>query len=103
MRRQMVTTMYNNTNYHSLRQIALVITDGEQTTNQGPYTPLSVAFKGIKDKNVEVYSLGIGRTVNRDQLEEIASSKTNVFTTASFSELTFVVQTIFQRLCLGKV
>ncbi|CAH3037506.1 unnamed protein product [Porites evermanni] len=83
----------------ALPQIAIVITDGEQTTNRGPYTPLSEASKGLKDKQVILYALGIGKNVNQDQLNAIASSKNNVFTAASFSDLTPVAQTIVQNSC----
>ena len=64
--------------------------------------PLSIASRGIKDKNVKVYSLGIGRKVNRDQLSEIASSDTNVFTAANFAKLASVAQNIVQNSCPGK-
>ena len=77
-------------------QIAIVITDGEQTTNKGPYTPLSIASRGLKDKNVRVYALGIGKRINRDQLNEIASSNVNIFTATSFSELAPLAQIIVQ-------
>lgn len=78
------------------QQIAIVITDGEQTTNKGPYTPLSIASRGLKDKNVRVYALGIGKRINRDQLNEIASSNVNIFTATSFSELAPLAQIIVQ-------
>lgn len=77
-------------------QIAIVITDGEQTTNKGPYTPLPIASRGLKDKNVRVYALGIGKRINRDQLNEIASSNVNIFTATSFSGLAPLAQIIVQ-------
>lgn len=84
-----------------LLQIAIVITDGEQTTNRGPYTPLSIASRALKDKGVKVYSLGIGKTVNRDQLSETASSSSKVFTASSFSELAPIAMEIVQSSCPG--
>ena len=82
-------------------QIALVITDGEQTTTQG-FTPLDEASKDMKDKGVVVYSLGVGRGVNSEQLRQIASSDDNVFTSADFYELTDVVKPIVGKSCAIK-
>ena len=85
---------------HSL-QIAIVITDGEQTTAK-EYTPLDVASKRIKDKGVEVFSLGIGSNVNTDQLRQIASSNDNVFSSAGFDELVEVVKPVVEKSCPSK-
>lgn len=82
-------------------QVAIVITDGEQTTTKD-YTPLATASKGIKDKGVVVYSLGIGSGVNSDQLRQIASSDDNVFTATGFDTLADVVLPIVQRSCPSK-
>ena len=82
-------------------QIALVITDGEQTTIGG-FTPLDEASKDMKDKGVVVYSLGVGIGVNPEQLRQIASSDDNVFTSTGFVELTDVVKPIVEKSCLIK-
>ena len=78
-----------------------MITDGEQTTTK-EYTPLDVASKRIKDKGVEVFSLGIGSNVNTDQLRQIASSNDNVFSSAGFDELVEVVKPIVEKSCPSK-
>ncbi|XP_074618780.1 collagen alpha-1(XX) chain-like [Acropora palmata] len=82
-----------------LPQIAIVITDGKQTINRGPYVELSVASRGLKDKNVNVYPLGIGPNVDQAQLEEVASSANNIFTAPNFDELIPVADTIVQNSC----
>lgn len=87
---------------YSLLQIAIVITDGRQTTERGPYTEPSVASSRLKYKNVQVYSLGIGEYVDHQQLADIASSKEKVFFADSFAALTLLVQTIVQTTCPGK-
>ena len=79
-------------------QIALVITDGKQTTTRG-FTPLDEASKDMKDKGVVVYSLGVGIGVNPEQLRQIASSDDNVFTSTGFEELTDVVKPIVEKSC----
>ena len=79
-----------------------MITDGEQTTDRGPYTELSEAARGLKNKNVRVYSLGIGTKVDREQLNDIASSADNVFEATSFSDLSPAAKTIVQSSCPGR-
>ena len=82
-------------------QIAIVITDGEQTTTGG-FTPLDEASQGLKDKGVTVYSLGVGSRVDPEQLRQIASSDDNVFTSAGFEELGSVVKPIVEKSCPSK-
>ncbi|XP_044176608.1 collagen alpha-1(XII) chain-like [Acropora millepora] len=77
-----------------LPQIAIVITDGRQTTDQGPFRELSEASLPLKRKNIQVYSLGIGSSVNQTQLNDIASSPENVFSATSLSEITTVATAI---------
>ena len=89
-----------NLNLNS-QQVAIVITDGEQTTTQA-YTPLDIASKRIKDKGVEVFALGVGSGVNVDQLRQIASSNDNVFTSPGFEELVNVVKPIVEKSCPSK-
>lgn len=83
------------------QQVAIVITDGEQTTTK-EYTPLDIASKRIKDKGVEVFALGVGSSVNVDQLRQIASSNDNVFTSSGFEQLVDVVKPIVEKSCPSK-
>ena len=82
-------------------QIALVITDGEQTTT-GEFTPLDEVSKDMKDKGVVVCSLGVGSGINYVQLLQIASSDDNVFTSTGFEELTDLVKPIVEKSCSTK-
>ena len=84
-------------------QIAIVITDGKQTTDRGPYRQLTDASSGLKLKNVQVYSLGIGKDLDQKQLEDIASSKDKVFFATSFAGLAPVAQEIVQNSCPGRL
>ena len=81
----------------------MVITDGQQTTDRGSFTELSEASRGLKDKNVNVFSLGIGSGVNETQLTDIASSAKNVFTAPTFADLTPAADTIVENSCTGKL
>lgn len=75
-----------------------MITDGQQTETE-KFTPLDEASKGLKNKGVTVYSLGIGTGVDTKQLSQIASSDDNVFTSVGFDELVEVVKPIVQKSC----
>ena len=72
-----------------------------QTTTK-EYTPLDIASKRIKDKGVEVFALGVGSSVNVDQLRQIASSNDNVFTSPGFEQLVDVVKPIVEKSCPSK-
>lgn len=81
--------------------MAVVITDGKQTTT-GQYTSLAVASRGIKRKGVTVFAVGVGSSVDQTELEEIASERLNVFTSASFNDLQGLSSAITRSLCEGK-
>ena len=78
-----------------------MITDGKQTTTL-PYTRLSVASQGIKNKGVTVYAIGVGSGADRAELEQIASRSEYVFTSSSFSDLQNIAPRITKRFCSGK-
>jgi len=81
-------------------QILLVLTDGQQTKNRGAYTPLSLATRPVKQKGFRVYSLGIGVSVHKEELQQMASNPlTDVFTSKSFKELKIKVKEIMKSLC----
>ena len=82
-------------------QVAVVITDGKQTTTRN-YTNLSVASQGIKDKGVVVYAVGIGKGADRTELEQIVSGTENVLISSSFKELQNISTVLTQKLCQGK-
>ena len=84
-------------------QIAILITDGKQTTDRGPYRQLADASSGLKSKKVQVYSIGIGTNLDQKQLEDIASSKDKVFYATGFANLAQVGQQIVQNSCTGKL
>ena len=82
-------------------QVLVVITDGKQTTSKA-YTKLSVASQGVKNKDVAVYAVGVGKGADASELREIASSQENVFVSASFKELQNLAAEIRKRLCEGQ-
>ena len=82
-------------------KVALVITDGKQTRDRDPITPLMEASQGMKDKGITVYALGVGKNVDRTELQKIASSEETLFTAESFKALGIVAQKIKDSLCKG--
>ena len=82
-------------------QIAIVITDGKQTTT-GNYTRLSVASEGLKMSEVTVYAVGVGSSVDRDELEEIATRPEYVLTSSSFRALQTIAPQIRKSVCEGE-
>lgn len=82
-----------------------MITDGKQTTTS-QYTKLSEASRGIKNKGVIVYAIGVGSGVDQAELEEIASGLDYVFTSSSFESLQNEASKIRKSVCevskLGK-
>ena len=81
-----------------LFQVAVVITDGRQTT-EGGFTRLSVASQGLKSKGVTVFVVGVGKNVDQGELRDMASGPSNVFTVASFTHLQELSPRITKTLC----
>lgn len=75
-----------------------MITDGKQTTTS-QYTKLSEASRGIKNKGVIVYAIGVGSGVDQAELEEIASELDYVFTSSSFESLQNEASKIRKSVC----
>ena len=88
-------------NFVFLLQIAFVITDGQQTTTRGPYTPLGIASQGLKDLGVAVYCMGIGAAVDLVELRAMASSPDYIFQPKNFEALDLEVEKIRSKLCEG--
>lgn len=79
-----------------------MITDGKQTTTLA-YTRLSEASRGMKNKGVIVYAVGVGSGADAAELEEIASGSKYVYTSASFKDLQNIAPEIRKRLCGGNL
>lgn len=78
-----------------------MITDGQQTVDKGPYTPLKAASEGLQAQGVKIYALGIGKAVNLAELTAIASNFKYVFRADSFKDLEVEVEGIKQEICEG--
>lgn len=79
-------------------KIAFVLTDGEQT-KRFSYTPLDEASQRLKDVGVLLIAIGIGKSVKREELEQIASSERDVIIAKSFDDLLPAVESLIQTAC----
>ena len=71
-----------------------------QTKNREKYTPLDRAILPVKNKGFQVFSLGIGKNVDKAELQQIASNPLkNVFIATSFKELKAKVTNVIAQLC----
>jgi len=80
-----------------------VITDGAQTTSgiKGPYTPLDKASQPLKDKGVDVWSIGVGKKASKADLVTIASDPGKVIVTSSFKSLKDILDDVQKAACEG--
>ncbi|XP_032222129.2 cuticlin-6 [Nematostella vectensis] len=82
-------------------KVAVVFTDGKQTKDKGPFTELQIASQPLKDKDVQVYGLGIGdeTTIDVQEMQEMANKPENVLTAKTFEELKNLAAQITQGVC----
>lgn len=80
-----------------------MITDGAQTTNgaKGPYTPLDKASQPLKDKGVDVWSIGVGKGAKKSDLTTIASDPGKVIVVSSFKNLKDILGDVQKAACEG--
>lgn len=62
-----------------------MVTSSSQERKQGPYTPLSAAAQGLRDRGVSIYVIGIGDNVKVSELMDLSSDYRNVFVADDFS------------------
>ena len=77
---------------HGLPRILIVLTDGEATDS------ISIPAQNVRDENIVVYAIGVAN-YNLDQLENIASSESHVYTLSAFSDLEKFISTITSSTC----
>ena len=80
------------------------MTDGGQTVPEGVLSLdiLYNAVQPLKDKNVKVLSLGIGKGANLLELLTLASTSNDVFLAENFDQLKGLVTDLTQNKCPGK-
>ncbi|XP_032237248.1 collagen alpha-1(XII) chain [Nematostella vectensis] len=61
------------------QKVAVLMSDGIQTKDRGPFTPTIIAANRLKMKGVQVYTVGIGASIDVLELMWIASEDTGLF------------------------
>ncbi len=87
----------------SVFRVALVLTDGESTvtTNDCGYTTVAEAAAALRTASqpINVFVIGVGSNVRREDLEAIASQKQYIFSPADFSLMLCVQSVQEEQIC----
>ena len=75
-----------------LPRILIVLTDGKATDS------VSIPAQNVRDENIVIYAIGIA-SYNIDQLKNIASSESHIYTLSTFSDLEKFISTITSSTC----
>ena len=97
-----VSVLFVLTGVSILPQVLFVLTDGSQTINQGPTTPLDEAAQPLKNKGVEIWSIAVGKYANKEQLAQIASRPDTMLQLDDFSSLGNVIENLKTISCKGE-
>jgi uncharacterized protein YegL len=73
-------------------RVLIVLTDGKSGDS------VSIPAKNVRDENIVVYAIGVGG-YNLEQLEDIASSKSHVYTLSTFTDLEIFISTLTASTC----
>lgn len=88
-------------------QLLIVMTDGVQTIPEGDLRTsgdiLSTAVSPIKEKGIEVMSIGIGRNIVLMDLVTLATDDTGVFLAENFDALDEIVTDVREGKCPGDI
>lgn len=87
-----------------VHQIAMVITDGEQT-QEADTKDLKVVSEPLRRAGVQVLALGIGKSVNPDELRLMVERDEDVLLAKSFQDLLVKVNSLIKSICdaTGKI
>ena len=84
-------------------QVAVLVTDGVQTTDRGNFTDPALVSKDLQNIGIPVYSFGIGNAVDQVTLIRIASyEQKQVFRATDFRDLEIPAKMILASVCPGE-
>ena len=90
----------------SVFRVAIVLTDGrngssETITNDCGYTTVAEAAAALRTASppINVFAIGVGPNVRRENLEAIGSQKQYIFNAANFSQLSCVQSDLEKQIC----
>lgn len=85
----------------NVQKIAFVLTDGRQTPDPDA-VPLDLASEKLRRAGVHVIAVGIGRNVDKTELQLLTEKDKDVYITASFEELLSKVGRFTKSTCKGE-
>ena len=82
-------------------QILIVLTDGASTSGAGS---LKVPLQNLKESYVNIFAIGIGQNINKQELELMATGPVNehVFYVADMQELHTLLTALGESACKSK-
>jgi collagen type VI alpha len=80
-----------------VNNILIVTTDGKSTNPQSTKTEANLIHK----ENMNIFAVGVGQNVDRNELETIATDPQNVFTVNNFNALDSIQSQLQQSSCEG--
>lgn len=75
-------------------KILVVVTDGKSTGNES----LSESVKGLRRKGVIVYSVGIGKHIDMEELKDISRTEEDVFRSKDFDSTGLLAPVLVERI-----
>ena len=75
-------------------KILVVVTDGESTGTE----PLSEAVKGLREKGVMIYSVGIGDRINTKELKDISRTEKDILTSKYFDSISLLAPKLVEKI-----
>ena len=79
-------------------KVLIVISDGK---SQSGTSALQTAAQKLRDAGVNVLAVGVGYNINRNELQVISSSASNVFSVSNANYLSTIVKRINEVSCQG--
>ena len=82
-----------------VKKLAFILTDGKQTSVDGLQISLKQAARPLLDSGVKTLSVGIGASVERQELRAMVEYDQDVITTQNFDQLIKNINNITQQIC----
>lgn len=82
-----------------VRKLVIVLTDGK---GSGTPTSQAAAAELKATHSATIVAIGVGSSINLDELKQIASQESFVFTTDDFAKLSTILDVVVASACQGK-
>ena len=75
-------------------KVLVVVTDGKSTGTE----PLSEAVKGLRQKGVMIYTVGIGDRISMQELRDISRTERDIFLSKDFDSTGLIAPPLIERI-----